>query len=406
MAERIHPATVAKAPDDVVYPEMIPFVLLHVAALGAIWTGITARDVVRFLSLFWLRMFGITAGYHRYFAHRSYKTSRVFQFILALLGAFSIQMGALWWASKHRDHHKYSDTPEDSHSPAQFGFWFAHVGWIWSRSKWPCSYDRISDFTKYPELRWLDKHYAIPGILLGFAVWAIWGWSAFWFGFCASTVLTWHTTFAINSVAHVLGKQDYVTSDDSRNSWYLALATLGEGWHNNHHYFQSSVRQGFRWWQIDVSFYVLWLLSKVGIVWDLKMPPKEVVEGNRRVTDRAIDYSAERLIQSLGLAPRMQQMRSQFDAAKAEMLRELTETMKQRWEQAPSLAEWKAAMERTFTESDLKRQIDELPSIEELRDRAQAMFRRASQVSCDELAVRAYTALLESLTVEPPLAAA
>lgn len=259
----------------------IPFIIIHLLPLGALWTGATLFDALFCVGLYYLRMFAITAGYHRYFAHRTYKTSRVFQFLMAFLAQTSSQKGALWWAEHHRSHHKHSDTPQDVHSPVQRGFWYAHLGWLFDGTE-ATDYDNIKDFAKYPELVWLNKYWVVPPVLMGFTVWAIFGLSTLFIGFFLSTAILWHGTFTINSLSHVFGKRVYETRDDSRNSFLLALITMGEGWHNNHHYYQASTRQGFRWWQIDMSYYALKMLSWVGVVWDLREPPQKVLDGSWR----------------------------------------------------------------------------------------------------------------------------
>ena len=176
-----------------------------------------------------VRMFGITAGYHRYFAHRAYRTSRPFQFALAVIGGTSAQKGALWWAAHHRDHHRDSDGPDDVHSPVQRGFWWSHVGWFLSTRYNATRLDRIKDLARYPELRFLDRHHAIPPALLALGLFLAGGWPWLLWGFFVSTTLLWHGTFVINSLAHVMGRQRYQTGDESRNSFPLALITLGEG---------------------------------------------------------------------------------------------------------------------------------------------------------------------------------
>ena len=266
---------------DIIYPAAIPFILVHLACFAVIWTGFQTIDLIICGVLYSIRMFAITGGYHRYFSHRSFKTSRVFQFVLAVVGQASGQQDVLWWAAKHREHHKYSDTPQDVHSPLQSGFWFAHIGWVFSATKAQPNFHLIKDFMKYPELVWLNKWKHLPPALLGVVVWLVAGWSGLVVGFFISTVFLFHCTFAINSLAHLIGKQSYVTGDDSRNNWFLALITFGEGWHNNHHYFQNSTRQGFHWWQIDFTYYVLKLLAFLRIVWDLRAPPATVVQGVR-----------------------------------------------------------------------------------------------------------------------------
>jgi stearoyl-CoA desaturase (delta-9 desaturase) len=221
-----------------------------------------------------LRMWAITAGYHRYFAHRSYRTSRAFQLVLAVLGAMSMQNGPIWWASVHRRHHKNSDRPGDPHSPVERGFWYAHVAWIFDRSV-PRPYDpsNVSDLLRYPELRWVDRHDWVPLAGYGAACFAIGGLSGLVWGFVVSTLAVFHATMLINSLAHVWGSRRYATHDRSRNNPLLAVLTLGEGWHNNHHHYMSSARQGFFWWEIDVSYYVLRLLAMIGVVDQVREPP-------------------------------------------------------------------------------------------------------------------------------------
>jgi stearoyl-CoA desaturase (delta-9 desaturase) len=256
------------------------FLFIHLACLAAIWTGVTWRAVGIAVALYWVRMFAVTAGYHRYFAHRSFKTSRAFQFLLALVGTTCVQKGPLWWASVHRRHHRASDGPGDVHSPVQRGFWWSHVGWVVSDEHVDTDVRSVRDLARYPELVWLGTYHWVAPLTLAFACWLVAGWSGLIVGFACSTAILWHCTFTINSLAHVFGKRRYATTDASRNNWLLALITLGEGWHNNHHRYMNSVNQGFFWWEVDVSYYVLRALAAVGVVWDLRRPPARVlVEG-------------------------------------------------------------------------------------------------------------------------------
>jgi stearoyl-CoA desaturase (delta-9 desaturase) len=252
--------------------------LLHVACIGAFWTDVRPIDWVVCVALYFIRMFAITGGYHRYFSHRTYKTSRWFQFILAFIAETSSQKGALWWAAHHRTHHKESDTVKDVHSPVQRGFLYSHIGWLYELENDYTDYEKVADLAKYPELVFLNKNWLIPPIALGVLVWLWLGWSGLFVGFCLSTVILWHGTFTINSLSHIFGYQDYYTGDHSRNNWWLAIITLGEGWHNNHHFYQSCTRQGFKWWQYDITYYVLKVMSWLGLVWDLREPPREVVK--------------------------------------------------------------------------------------------------------------------------------
>jgi stearoyl-CoA desaturase (Delta-9 desaturase) len=260
--------------DAIDWQASLPFLAMHLACFSAIWTGVSWKAAALCFALYVIRMFGITAGYHRYFSHRSYRTGRVFQFVLACIGASALQKGPLWWAAHHRHHHQHSDQEDDIHSPLQSGFWWSHVGWMISNRYDETQYRLIQDFAKYPELRWLNRYSLLTGFMLAGGCFAVLGWQGLVWGFFISTVLLYHGTFAINSFCHIFGKVRYETSDTSRNSLILALITLGEGWHNNHHYYSTSTRMGFFWWEVDISYYVLRVLAALGIVWELKPPPE------------------------------------------------------------------------------------------------------------------------------------
>jgi stearoyl-CoA desaturase (delta-9 desaturase) len=273
----------ATVPDELPAPRIyfregaLPFWLVHVAALaGVLYCGPSWAGVGLAIASYFIRMVVVTAAYHRYFSHRSFKTSRAFQFLLAFAAQSTAQKGVLWWASHHRHHHKYSDTPEDVHSARQRGFWYAHLGWILGPGNNHTRLELVGDLAKYPELRFLNrgKVQLLPALVYALACLALGGVHGLVWAFLVSTVLLWHGTFTINSLAHMFGRRRYETTDDSRNSLALALLTTGEGWHNNHHHYQSSARQGFRWWEIDVTYYVLRALAAVGLIWDLrKVPP-------------------------------------------------------------------------------------------------------------------------------------
>jgi stearoyl-CoA desaturase (Delta-9 desaturase) len=252
-----------------------PFFTIHLLCLLVFVTGVDALSLTLCASLYLIRMFGITGGYHRYFAHRAYKTSRVFQFVLAWIGCSALQKGPLWWCSHHRHHHRHSDTGEDVHSPYQPSLWWSHLGWVLSGDYEETDWEAVHDFDRYPELRWLNRYHWIPGILLGTFCFLVGGWSGLIVGFFISTVLCYHITFTINSLSHRFGSRRYATEDDSRNNAVLAVLTLGEGWHNNHHHYQSSANQGFFWWEVDFSYYAIVALSWVGLVWDVRKPPQE-----------------------------------------------------------------------------------------------------------------------------------
>jgi len=261
---------------------------MHALPLCAFITGTRPLDWLVCLALYYVRMFGVTAGYHRYFSHRTYKTSRVMQFLIAFLAESSAQKGALWWAANHRHHHKYSDHADDIHSPLHRGFWWSHVGWMLVPRYDTTQWDRIKDFAKYPELVWLNKHWWVPPTVLGVVVFLVGGPSMLFIGFFLSTVLLWHGTFIINSLCHVFGSRRFATTDTSKNNLLFALLTCGEGWHNNHHHFCASANQGFYWYEIDVSYYVLRLMQALGLVWDVRTPPQSVLE-RARIDRGAVD---------------------------------------------------------------------------------------------------------------------
>lgn len=258
---------------------LIFYVGIYLSLFAIYWTGITKISIIICISLYIIHMWSVTAGLHRYFSHKSFSTSRAFQFILALLGQCTTQNGVLWWADRHRHHHAHSDSEFDIHSPRWHGLFYSHVGWIFDNTKimYYKDYTRVKDLQRFPELVWLDKYDLLPTFLLAVLIFCFAGWSGFIVGFCLSQALTWDATYTINSLAHRFGSQRYNTGDDSRNNIWLAIITFGEGWHNNHHHYASSARHGFFWWEIDITYYSLKLLERLGIIWNLKLPPPEVI---------------------------------------------------------------------------------------------------------------------------------
>ncbi len=281
---------VAGEPQRVDWMRAIPFAAMHLACLAVIWVGVSWVAVGVAVALYAVRMFAITAFYHRYFSHRTFQTSRVVQFVFAAIGASSVQRGPLWWAAHHRNHHRHTDTPADPHSPAVHGFWWSHMGWFLTTEGFRTDWARIPDLAKFSELRWLDRFDTLVPIVLAAALFGLgallervapsWGTSGgqmlVW-GFFISTVVLFHATVTINSLAHRFGRRRFATGDDSRNNLWLALLTFGEGWHNNHHFFPGTVRQGFYWWEIDVTWYGLRLMAALGLVRDLKPIPAWVL---------------------------------------------------------------------------------------------------------------------------------
>ncbi len=251
----------------------VPFVLLHLAPLAIFWTGVDLTSLLLCAACYLVNMVGVTVGYHRYFAHRSYRTSRIFQFVLACLGCTALQKGPLWWASQHRHHHRFSDTDQDVHSPVTGGLWWSHLGWVVSSTWNQGDPMAVQDLSRYRELRWLERLYWLPAAGLAGLCLLLGGWRGLVVGFFLSNVLSHHATFLVNSVCHLWGQRRYQTTDASRNNAVVAVLTLGEGWHNNHHHYQSSANQGFLWWEIDLGYYLIRLLACVGLVWGVRKPP-------------------------------------------------------------------------------------------------------------------------------------
>jgi stearoyl-CoA desaturase (delta-9 desaturase) len=259
----------------------LPFIGMHLACFAVLLTGVHPVDLVLCAACYIVRMFGITAGYHRYFAHRSYKTSRLVQFALAFLGCSALQKGPLWWAAHHRQHHRFSDTEDDPHSPIIRSIWWAHVGWVLSNDYEESDRRLVRDWNRYPELRWLDQWHWVPGIFLGVLCWLIDGWAGLVWGLFVSTVVLYHAVFTVNSLCHLLGRRRYATADRSRNNLFVAVITLGEGWHNNHHHYQSSANQGFFWYEMDLCYYVLRFMGLLHLVWGIRKPPQKVLKRGR-----------------------------------------------------------------------------------------------------------------------------
>jgi stearoyl-CoA desaturase (delta-9 desaturase) len=253
-----------------------PFFALHLACLGVFWVGVSPAALALAAALFAARMFAITAFYHRYFSHRAFATSRAAQFVFALLGTAAAQRGPLWWASHHRHHHAHADEPQDRHSARWHGFAWSHMLWFLAGENVRALPERVRDLARYPELRLLERFDVAVPLALGASLFALGGAQMFVWGFCVSTVALYHATFTINSLAHRYGSRRYPTRDDSRNNFWLALLTFGEGWHNNHHYYPRAARQGFYWWELDLTYYALRVLAALGIVWDLKPVPAAV----------------------------------------------------------------------------------------------------------------------------------
>jgi stearoyl-CoA desaturase (delta-9 desaturase) len=269
---------------------VLPLIGQHAGCLLVFWVGWSPTAVIIAIALYLLRMFAITGFYHRYFSHKSFKTNRFWQFLFAAVGNTAVQRGPLWWAAHHRHHHRFADRVNDVHSPKHHGFWWSHMGWLTSKANFRTRTKYVKEWARFPELRWINRFdTVIPMVFAGLLFFAgglmeryapslgtsgpqllIWG-------FFVSTTVLLHATFTINSLDHMIGTRRYNTDDTSRNNWVLAVLTLGEGWHNNHHYYAVSSRQGFMWWELDITYYLLVLMSWLGIVRDLRPVPDRIL---------------------------------------------------------------------------------------------------------------------------------
>jgi len=280
--------------DRIDWMRCVPFVGMHVACAGVFFVGFSRTALLVAVVLYALRMFAVTGFYHRYFSHRTFRTSRVFQCMMAATGCLAVQRDPIWWAAHHVHHHKHSDKADDPHSPTHLGFWKSHVGWFMTKASFPTRTEYVKDWVKFPELIFLNRFDWLPGVMLAAALFVIGAWlqrfapelgtsgmQLLVWGFFVSTIALHHATFTVNSLAHGWGSKRFLTRDDSRNNLWIALLTLGEGWHNNHHHYPGSARQGFYWWEIDVTYYGLRLLQALGLIWDLRGVPDAALVRNR-----------------------------------------------------------------------------------------------------------------------------
>ncbi|MEY3744101.1 MAG: hypothetical protein RLZZ541_1156 [Pseudomonadota bacterium] len=279
---------------DIDMVRVVPFIILHLACFAVFWVGVSKFSVLFALALYAIRMFAVTGFYHRYFSHKTFRTTRAFQLVLAVIGATAVQRGPLWWASHHRQHHVNSDQNDDAHSPVQHGFLWSHLGWFLSNQHFATETTRVKDLAKFAELRWLDRFDIVVPSLLALSIYMLGAFLADYYphfntngpqlliwGFVISTVVLYHATFTVNSLAHVWGNRRYATPDQSRNNLWIALLTLGEGWHNNHHHYPGSARQGFYWWEVDITYYGLKILATLGLIWDVRTVSNQMRNSRR-----------------------------------------------------------------------------------------------------------------------------
>ena len=279
---------------EIDWMRVIPFIILHLSCFMIFFVGFSWTAFVVCMSLFAIRMFAITGFYHRYFSHKTFRTSRFVQCLFAMIGATAVQRGPLWWAAHHRGHHMHSDTTEDKHSPKEHGFIWSHMGWFLTKSNFVTNTKLIRELIRFPELRIIDRFDLLMPLALSISLWVIGyyleqyepslhtnGFQLFIWGFSVSTIMLYHATFLVNSVAHQWGKKRYETKDTSRNNFIIAILTFGEGWHNNHHHYPGSARQGFYWWEIDLTYYVLKFLAMIGIIWDVRTVSENIRESKK-----------------------------------------------------------------------------------------------------------------------------
>ncbi len=266
----------------------LPFLSIPLGCLLVFWTGVSPVALALCAAMYVIRLCAIGVGYHTYFAHRAFKTGRVFQFLLAVVGASAAQNGPLWWAGGHRYHHRRADAEDDLHSPRK-SLWWAYAGWLLCKKNSRTMEEEVQDFLQFPELRWLNRYHVLSPAALIIILFLLGTWlhhahpslrtsglqMVVW-GFCVSTTLMYHATFLVNALSHRIGWRRFHTGDGSRNIGWLAVVTMGE-WHNNHHAFPASARRGFTPWEIDVSYYVIKALSWIGLVWDVREPPAEAL---------------------------------------------------------------------------------------------------------------------------------
>ena len=279
---------------EIDWMRVIPFIILHLSCFMIFFVGFSWTAFVVCMSLFAIRMFAITGFYHRYFSHKTFRTSRFVQCLFAMIGATAVQRGPLWWAAHHRGHHMHSDTTEDKHSPKEHGFIWSHMGWFLTKSNFVTNTKLIRELIRFPELRIIDRFDLLMPLALSISLWGLGyyleqyepslhtnGFQLFIWGFSVSTIMLYHATFLVNSVAHQWGKKRYETKDTSRNNFLIAILTFGEGWHNNHHHYPGSARQGFYWWEIDLTYYVLKCLAMMGIIWDVRTVSENIRESKK-----------------------------------------------------------------------------------------------------------------------------
>ena len=263
--------------DRIRWPEFLGIAGLHLVCVFAPWTfSWSALGVALFL--YWAVCgLGISMGYHRLLTHRGFETSGAFRYVLATLGTMNFQGGPVGWVGTHRIHHRDSDTENDPHSP-RHGFLWAHL--LWCLAHDPLGRRRKAaalDLGRERGMVWLDKWFWVPQAVLAAVLYLLGGWSWVVWGVGVRTVFTYHATWLVNSASHTWGYRNFETKDDSRNNWWVALISWGEGWHNNHHAHQRSARHGMRWFEIDATYWSLRLLAWLRVVRNVYAPGPDLL---------------------------------------------------------------------------------------------------------------------------------
>jgi stearoyl-CoA desaturase (Delta-9 desaturase) len=251
-----------------------------------------------------VRAVGLPLAFHRYYAHRAFKMGRVTRFIWTFIGTAAMQKGPLWWAGHHVNHHKFADRDGDPHSPMVSGVYYAHLGWFLNDTK----YDRVEatnpvirDFSTVPEIAFLDRFFGVPPLMMAVALYLAGGMPWVVWGFCLPTMTLAHATFAINSINHMFGSRRFETVDESRNNPLTAFFAAGEGWHNNHHRFQRAARNGFYWWEFDITWYVIRVMQAVGLAWDVQPVPKRIYEEARTTKQKRAVHKVPSVVETIPL---------------------------------------------------------------------------------------------------------
>lgn len=250
-------------------------VVIHLMALSAPFTYATGASKW-LVSNYFITCFGITACYHRQLTHRSFETPKWLEYLMAFAGTLAVQGNPIEWVSAHRHHHCQCDDVADPHSPKD-GFWWSHLGWMLDCGTQPLLFDtsNVKDLKKDKFYTFLKNHYIKITLAQPFVYYLLGGWTAVIWGFALRTVLVWHITWAVNSLSHIWGRQMFKTGDISMNNPLIGILAMGEGWHNNHHAFESSVRHGLKWWQLDVTWLFILTLEKLGLASKLRYPTEK-----------------------------------------------------------------------------------------------------------------------------------